>query len=151
MLFFVGYDDDVIDALFRSICTDRKEDFISLERTKGNDSAAAIRIILQVCMLAMRIKDARFYPEQEWRIVMISSNSSEANQDGYLQTGMRDSCIHGDVMTLMRGVISSPKGNQVELQRNLFELMNTRNGKPFYSEIVRNEPTGLDCRGGAAG
>ena len=124
---YVGYDDEAIAALFDAVCQDRSLDLATLVRTRTQDACAGERIMQQVCMVAMRIKRAKYYPEKEWRITMVSRNSEAASEKGYLATGIKNVCCHNDIMSMMRGVLSSPTRNQLDLQAKLFRMIDTRN------------------------
>lgn len=124
--YYTGYDDGAINSIFEAICRDRKCDIDLLIRTRGQAGDAGKRIMQQVFHFAMCIKRARYYPEREWRIIMVASNSEHANQDGYLPTGIKDCCYRKDIMSIMRGVLSSPTGDRVELQNCLFRMFDSR-------------------------
>ena len=131
---YVGYDDLAIDSMCAAICKDRRCDFVKLEQSNGDDAKAGIRIMSQVCMFASSIKCGNYYPEQEWRLIMASPNSKEANENGYLATGIKEHCPHKDILSIMRGVISSPTGNHLDEQKCLLDLLNSRNGMPFVDD-----------------
>jgi len=127
--YYIGYDDTAINSIFEAICEDRNDDFIALRRSRGVDVCAVLRVVKQACCFAMCIKRAKYFPEREWRITMVAANANEADGDGYLSTGIREFCFRKDVLSIMRGVMSSPTGSQAQLQEHLFQLLNTRIGK----------------------
>ena len=128
---YVGYDDLAIDSICAAICKDRRCDFVTLKQTHGDDTTAGIRIMNQICMFASSIKCGKYYPEQEWRLIMVSPKSKEASEDGYLETGIKAYCSHHDILSIIRGTLSSPVGSQMELKATLLRLLYTRRGMPL--------------------
>ena len=126
--YYAGHDDSAISAIVDAICRDRERDFLRLENSNGLDSEAATRIMQQICMFAMCVKQERYYLEREWRIVMVSGNSCDADASGFLNTGIRNYCPRNDILYLMRGVLSSPTGDKGKLFSTLSALLDTRKG-----------------------